>query len=80
MEAMSQPSSALLMNSWSLEMTMNDPLVREVREVREKHAARFGYDLKAIFRDIKAQQEASGRTYVTYPPPPSVSTAATPTG
>ena len=57
-------------------MTTNDPLVLEVREAREKHAARFGYDLKEIFRDIKAQQEASGRTYVTYPPRPAAPTTA----
>jgi hypothetical protein len=29
---------------------------------------RFGYDLKMIFDDIKARQQASGRTYITYPP------------
>ena len=44
-----------------------DPVIAEVRAVRDEHAARFGYDVKAIFRDIRAAQEASGRNYVRYP-------------
>ena len=35
---------------------MNDPIVDEVRAVRDAHAARFNYDLEAIFRDIQEQQ------------------------
>ena len=44
-----------------------DPIIAEVRAVRDQHAARFGYDVKAIFRDIQARQEASGLQYVRYP-------------
>ena len=44
-----------------------DPIVAEVRAVRDEHAARFGYDVEAIFKDIRARQEASGRKYVRYP-------------
>ena len=44
-----------------------DPIIAELRAVRDQHAARFGYDVKAIFRDIQARQEASGRKYVCYP-------------
>ncbi|NQU23518.1 MAG: hypothetical protein HQ567_19735 [Candidatus Nealsonbacteria bacterium] len=51
-----------------------DPIVAEVRAARDKHASQFGYDLKKIFRDIKARQEASGRDYVKYPSRPAVST------
>ena len=47
---------------------MNDPIVDEVRRVRDEHAARFNYDLDAIFRDIKDQEKTSGRTFVSYPP------------
>jgi hypothetical protein len=55
---------------WSLIMkaTMIDPIVAEVRAVRDKHAAKFGHDLNKIFRDIKARQDASGRKFVKYPP------------
>lgn len=30
-----------------------DPIVQEVRRIREEHAARFDYDLEAIFDDLK---------------------------
>lgn len=40
-----------------------DPIVAEVRAVRDEHAARFGYDVKAIFTDIQARQKASSRTF-----------------
>ena len=49
-------------------MITTDALIREVRATRDQHAARFGYDLKRIFADIKARQEVTGRTYITYPP------------
>jgi len=55
-----------------------DPLISEIRTAREKHAARFGYDLTEIFRDIKARQQASGRTYVRYPSRPATPVICTP--
>jgi hypothetical protein len=45
---------------------MKDPIVDEVRRVRGEHAARFHYDLWAIFRDIKEQQERSGLKFVSF--------------
>ena len=72
-------SSAHLTNSWNLTMKMNDPIVPQVRTARDKHAAQFGYDLKEIFRDIKAQQQMSGRKYVRYPSRSAVPTTATST-
>lgn len=47
---------------------MNDPIVEEVRKVREAHAAQFHYDLDAIFREIKEQEKKSGRTFVSFAP------------
>ena len=44
-----------------------DPIIAEVWAVRGEHAARFRYDVKAIFKDIRTRQEASGRKYVRYP-------------
>ena len=44
-----------------------DPIIAEIRAVRAAHAALFDYDVKAIFRDIQAMQEASGRKHVRYP-------------
>jgi hypothetical protein len=47
---------------------MNDPIVDEVRRVRDAHAAMFNYDLDAIFLDIKEQEKKSGLKFVSYPP------------
>lgn len=47
---------------------MIDPIVEEVRKVRDAHAARFNYDLDAIFRDIKEQEERSGLRFVSFAP------------
>jgi hypothetical protein len=43
---------------------MNDPIVDEVRRVRDAYAARFNYDLDAIFRDIKEREKRSGLKFV----------------
>lgn len=43
---------------------MTDPIVEEVRRIRDAHAARFNYDLDAIFRDIKEQEKRSGLKFV----------------
>ncbi len=45
---------------------MNDPIVDEIRRIRNAHAARFNYDLEAIFRDIKQQEKKSGRKFVSF--------------
>jgi hypothetical protein len=38
----------------------DDPIVEEVRRVREAYAAKFNYDLEAIFQDLKRQERESG--------------------
>ena len=38
-------------------MNDSDPIVDEVRRIRNAYAARFNYDLRAIFKDIKEQQQ-----------------------
>jgi hypothetical protein len=43
---------------------MNDPIVDEVRRVRDAHAARFNYDLRAIFLDIKNREKERGFHFV----------------
>jgi hypothetical protein len=45
-----------------------DPIVEEVRRVRNEHAARFNYDLKAIYRDLKEQERTSARRHVRFEP------------
>ena len=46
----------------------NDPIVEEIRKARDAHASRFGYDLQAIYEDIKKQEQACGRELVRLSP------------
>ncbi|MGD0654103.1 MAG: hypothetical protein ABSA16_07145 [Thermoguttaceae bacterium] len=46
----------------------HDPIVEEVREARQRHAARFNYDARAIFEDLKRKEQISNRKIVSYPP------------
>jgi hypothetical protein len=43
---------------------MNDPIVDEVRRIRDAHAARFNYDSDVIFRDIKEREKKCGHKFV----------------
>lgn len=45
-----------------------DEIIKELWQIREEHAAKFNYDLDAIFRDLKEQQEKSGRTVFSFAP------------
>ncbi len=45
----------------------NDPIVAEVRAIRDELAAQCGYDIKEIFRKLREQQAESGLKYVRYP-------------
>lgn len=47
-------------------MTWSDPIVDEVRRAPDAYAARFNYDLRAIYRDLKEQEKHSGRKVVSY--------------
>ena len=49
-------------------MPWEDPIVEEVRKVRDAYAKRFNYDLDAIYRDLKAKERRSGRVVVPCPP------------
>ena len=41
---------------------MNDPIVREVRQVRTKIAGQFGFDLHALIADVcRRQMNLGGR-------------------
>ena len=50
-----------------MQIRQTDPIIAEVRAIRQAYAARFDYDVEAIFRDIRARQEASGHQYVRLP-------------
>ncbi len=45
-----------------------DPIVEAIRKVREAHAAKFGYDLAAICRDLKDREKQSKNPVVRRAP------------
>ncbi len=47
-------------------MKKTDPIVTEVRRVRDEHAQRFNYDLDAIVEDLKKGETADREHGVTY--------------
>ena len=44
-----------------------DPIIAEVRDVRARYAARFDFDVSAIFADLRRRQQAAGREYESRP-------------
>ena len=49
-------------------MAWEDPIVEEVRQIRDAYAKQFNYDLDAIYRDLKTKEQKSGRTIAPCPP------------
>jgi hypothetical protein len=45
-----------------------DPVLSEIRRVRDRLAEEHHYDVASFFRALRAHQAASGRQAVTYPP------------
>lgn len=45
-----------------------DKIVAEVRRVREAYAAKYGYDLRALYQALKVQEELEARPQVAFPP------------
>ena len=43
----------------------DDPIVEEVRKVRDELAAKFNYDVKAIFDDLRNRQAEFGTRLVS---------------
>ena len=46
------------------ESRQTDPIMAELRAIRRAYAARFNYDVDAMFKDIRAKERASGHEYV----------------
>jgi hypothetical protein len=47
---------------------VDDSIVEEVRRIREEHAAKFNYDVDAIFADLKRLETESERPRVSFGP------------
>jgi hypothetical protein len=59
-------SSAHRKNSWENRFTARDPIVDEVRRVREDLAARYRFDIKAILQASKKRQGRSTHKVVSF--------------
>ena len=49
---------------------MRDPIVEEIRRIRQEHAKKFNFDLDAIFEDLKQKERNSAREVVRREPRP----------
>jgi hypothetical protein len=49
---------------------MKDPIVEEVRKIRNAHAALFNYDIHAICEDLRKKEKCCGHIVVSLPPKP----------
>jgi len=45
-----------------------DPIIEELHKIREEHAKKFNYDLKAIFEDLKKAQAKDTTRKIIYSP------------
>jgi len=54
-----------------------DPILEELHRVREEYAARFNYDLRAMYQDLKAREER-GEFVVVHRSPRSPRVKVTP--
>ena len=46
---------------------MKDPIVEEIRKIRDAHAAKFQFDLHAICEDLRKQEKTCGHPVVSLP-------------
>jgi hypothetical protein len=45
-----------------------DPIVEEIRRLREQYASQFNYDIDSLFRDIQKRQDKAGKKLVSFAP------------
>ena len=46
----------------------DDPIVEEVRRIREEYAKQFDYDLSAMAADLRKREQDHRDRLVTFPP------------
>mgnify|MGYP001598226255 CR=1 FL=1 len=49
-------------------MTWEDPIVKEVRDIREQIAAEHNHDLRALCKHLQEREQQEHRKLVTRPP------------
>ena len=50
---------------------MRDPIIEEVRRIRQEYAKQFDYDLRAIAADLRQKENKHKEQVVSYPPRPA---------
>jgi len=58
----------------------DDPIVDAVRRIRDELAARFNYDVHAIFRDLRERESREGSRLVRQPLAEEPAPTGPPTG
>jgi hypothetical protein len=48
-----------------------DPIIEEVRRIRQEYGERFGYDLHAIAADLREREQRHPERLVSFPPKPA---------
>ena len=43
-----------------------DPVIAELHRIKDEHARKFNYDVRAMMADLRERQKTSGRTYVSF--------------
>ena len=54
----------------------SDPIVAEIRKIRQQRAARFGFDVRAIVSDAQQRDALGDRRVVRLPPRPVATSTA----
>jgi hypothetical protein len=44
-----------------------DPIIEQIHKIRQEHAGKFNFDLKAIFADLKEQEKKSEIKLISLP-------------
>ncbi|MGA2034869.1 MAG: hypothetical protein ABSG68_21675 [Thermoguttaceae bacterium] len=47
-------------------MMEDDPIIAEIRKIREEHAKRFNFDVRAMGEDLRRRQFKGGRKVVSF--------------
>lgn len=57
-----------MIDQWNKKIKRHqEPIVEEIREIRQKHARKFDYDPEAIFEDLKRYQNEGEYEVVSFP-------------
>ena len=50
---------------------LSDPIVDQVRRVRQEYAEEFGYDLRSLAADLRKREQQHAERLVSFPPKPA---------